>query len=250
MRWNAPLVSSSPHRVTYMNHMFGAFVINLDSRPDRLAEFRRRTRGFAFPIERFAALTPQQLVQQGHIANPSAWSACNASHFAVYRLVLERGLDWALVLEDDVLPIIGFERRVRWALHGAPPEAWLIQLGYLGSAGSRVRRVLRSVGGHARPSMNVQRCEQYWWGSQAYLISKRFAEFVLAQPPPRGPGDGTHSHDRFMRALSVETEFQHHCYVHHPNLAGQSLSTSDIGNQRDAADMKPHGLREWRRLMP
>ena len=230
-----------------------AFVINLDSRPDRLAAFRRRTRGFTMPIERFPALTPQQLVDQGVADDVMPWEACNASHSAICEVVLDRDLDWALVLEDDVLPIIGFERRVRWALEDAPPEAWLIQLGRIGSAGSPTRRVLRSVAGHGVRSMNVQRCEQFWWGSQAYLISKQFAAFMQDHPvifDGDGRTDEVHSgHDDSIRELSLETELGHHCFVHHPNLAGQSLSRSDLGKDPRAVTHGSHGLREWRRLL-
>lgn len=238
-----PLVTT-PNRSAMIEPEYSAFVINLDSRPDRLAEFRRRTRRYSIPIERLPALTPQEVVDLGLVAECTLWQACNASHTAICRLMIERDLQWALVLEDDVLPILGFERRVRWALEAAPPEAWIIQLGHLGTAGSRVRRTLRSLGGHFLRRMNTQRREQYWWGSQAYLISRRFAEFILEQPfPPTG-------HDRFLRRLSVETELRYHCVTHHPNLAGQSPSRSDIGAETDAIPGKAHASREWRRLLP
>jgi GR25 family glycosyltransferase involved in LPS biosynthesis len=227
---------------------FGAFVINLDSRPDRLAELRKRTRGFSIPIERFPAVTTQELRDQGIIADPSSAQACTASHIAICRLIIERNLDWALVLEDDVLPIIGFDRRVRWALDAAPSEAWIVQLGYLGAAGSKTRRRLRSLGGHAFRSLNTQRREQFWWGSHAYLASKEFARYTLEQT---SAFDRTHEgHDEWIRNLSLEPEFSAHCFVHHPKLAEQSLSASDIGKHPDAVSQKPHGMRAWRRLLP
>jgi len=233
---------------------FQAFVINLDSRPDRLAEFRRRTRRLSISVERFPALTPQQLVDQGVADEVMPWEACSASHSAICQVVMDRDLDWALILEDDVLPIVGFERRVRWALDDAPPEAWLVQIGHIGTAGSRSRRILRSVGGHAVRSMNIQRREQFWWGSQAYLISKQFAAFTLDHPisfiGADKPSEIHFGHDNRMRELSLETEFNQHCFVHHPNLAGQSLSISDLGQDRKAAADGAHGLKEWRRLLP
>jgi GR25 family glycosyltransferase involved in LPS biosynthesis len=232
---------------------FQAFVINLDSRPDRLAEFRRRTRRFSLPVERFSALTPQQLVDRGVAAEVMPWEACNASHAAICEVVLDRDLDWALVFEDDVLPIIGFERRVRWALDAAPPDAWLVQLGHIGTAGSPTRRILRSLGGHAVRSMNIQRREQYWWGSQAYLVSKQFATFMIEHPVNfHGPDNHRDVHmgrDNTMRELSLETKFKDHCFVHHPNLAGQSVSTSDLGKDPILSSEEPHGLKEWRRFL-
>jgi hypothetical protein len=232
---------------------FQAFVINLDSRPDRLAEFRRRTRRFSIPVERFPALTPQQLVDQGVADEVMPWEACSASHRAICQVVVDRDLDWALVFEDDVLPIIGFERRVRWALDAAPPDAWLVQLGHIGSAGSPTRRRLRSLGGHAVRSMNIQRREQYWWGSQACLISKQFATFALDHPisflGADKPSEIHFGHDNRMRELSLETEFKHRCFVHHPNLAGQSLSISDLGKDPNVIATEIHGLKEWRRFL-
>jgi GR25 family glycosyltransferase involved in LPS biosynthesis len=227
---------------------FGAFVINLDTRPDRLTEFRKRTRGFSIPIERVAALTPKDLREQGIMADPLPPQACTASHIAICRLIIARNLDWALVLEDDVLPIIGFDRRVRWVLDAAPPDAWIIQLGYLGVAGSNTRRRLRSIGGHAFRAMNTQRCEQFWWGSHAYLASKEFARFTLEQS---SAFENSHEgHDEWIRNLSLEPELRDHCFVHHPKLAAQSLSTSDIGKHPEAISQKPHGMRAWRRLFP
>ena len=225
-----------------------AFVINLDSRPDRLAEFERRTQRFTIPIERFPALTPEDLRAQGLMADPRATHACNASHLAICQLIIERDLDWALVMEDDVLPVLGFERRMRWALETAPPEAWLIQLGRLGNAGSSRRRFTRSAGGHVFRSLNTQRQERFWWGSQAYLASKDFARFFLEQPS--FVDDTFMGHDDYIRHLSLETEFKDHCYVHHPNLAAQSLSSSDLGKHPHAVSREPHGMKEWRRLLP
>ncbi len=222
---------------------FQAFVINLDSRPDRLAEFRRRTRRCSFPIERFAAVTTQQLIAQGLMTEPTPLEACTESHRSIYRMVIERNLEWALVLEDDILPIIGFDRRVRWALEAVPPEAWLVQLGHIGFAGSRTRRILRALSGHVLRSANAQRCEQYWWGSHAYLISKQFAEFMLEVPL------NAESHDQLVRRLSLESELKHHCFVHYPNLGAQSASESNIGPGPEAIPGMPHGSRPWRRLL-
>ena len=75
-----------------------------------------------------------------------------------------------------------------------------------------------------------------------------FARFILEQP---SFFDGTFiGHDNYIRHLSLETEFKNHCYVHHPNLAAQSQSTSDLGKDPQSVNQEPHGMKEWRRILP
>lgn len=65
-------------------------VINLDSRSDRLKEFR--TQSWPVPIERISAVQ----------YNPG-WKGCFASHYKCVRLAKERNYPWVVIVEDDCM---------------------------------------------------------------------------------------------------------------------------------------------------
>lgn len=87
-----------------MGYRQTTFVINLDRSPDRLEFMRRQRVGF----ERIAGIdgarmVPAWLASQ-FVGSPltSGKIGCYASHLLVAREIVDRGLPYAIVLEDDV----------------------------------------------------------------------------------------------------------------------------------------------------
>lgn len=81
------------------------FYINLDSRPDRRAFMERQAALLGFGMERLRAVTPAD-IPQAELDYASRWLgqgelACSHSHRAAWRLIVERNLPAALILEDD-----------------------------------------------------------------------------------------------------------------------------------------------------
>ena len=106
-----------------------AFVINLDKNPERLAFMQDQFRRFGMDVERFPAvygkaLTPEELRRdhsriRSYIAFQKRMEppkvAVALSHGGVYRTIIDRGLPYALVLEDDVVIDAGFSEALQRA---------------------------------------------------------------------------------------------------------------------------------------
>jgi glycosyl transferase, family 25 len=94
-------------------HKLPVFVINLDRSADRLAFIGEQARAIGLAFERIAAidgtavpgwLRGQFLDDAGKPLSSLIPSeiGCYASHLVVHRRIVDDGLPWALVLEDDV----------------------------------------------------------------------------------------------------------------------------------------------------
>jgi glycosyl transferase, family 25 len=91
-----------------------AYIINLVRSPERRAKITANLDRFGVDYEIFAAIDAQELDPtdanaSGEIAprfydkfRPGE-AACALSHISVYRKILADGLEWALVLEDDII---------------------------------------------------------------------------------------------------------------------------------------------------
>jgi GR25 family glycosyltransferase involved in LPS biosynthesis len=85
-------------------HTFNhAYVVNLDKDWTRMERVSSRLQKLDVSFERFPALQPSRMVRfKDSRIKPGAY-ACAQSHAALLRLILERGHDTALILEDDVV---------------------------------------------------------------------------------------------------------------------------------------------------
>lgn len=89
-----------------------AFFINLATRPDRLAHMQSQFDRIGMTAERIDAVTPLGIPEQTRAAQEalpfalrlsSNEVACSLSHRAAWQLMLDRGLPWALFMEDDAI---------------------------------------------------------------------------------------------------------------------------------------------------
>lgn len=76
-----------------------AFVINLDSRPDRLEQITSRLDALGIEFERFSAIRPED---RNGFANVGYYGA-TLSHLQLWREIYERGYETALIFEDDAI---------------------------------------------------------------------------------------------------------------------------------------------------
>ncbi len=223
------------------------FVINLDRRPDRLGQVAARLDRAGMAFVRQPAVTPDLVADSGiRSANPGLQPtelACVASHFEIYRRVADEQIPLALILEDDVLPVANFGRRVRRALARVPTSASLVQLGWVDLAPVRARPP-RSLGRSALatfvPGANVLEAEPFRLGTHAYCITPAFAEVALTTLNPVFA-----ALDEMLRQLTSEPTLAGSCFVHRPSLALQDTSASDIRQFRPVS-----GYPSWRRLLP
>lgn len=104
---------------------------------------------------------------------------CGLSHMRCWRMVVQRDLPMALVLEDDVTLVPRFRHRVQRVLQHAPAGWHIVTLGCF-MCGQRYQRAL---GRAALFDNGVVREMRVFGGSHAYLVSQAGARHLLATAP-------------------------------------------------------------------
>ena len=176
------------------------FCINLDDREDKWAETQASFKGTGIVPKRFSA-----------IRHSEGWRGCGASHVAIAREAMRKGLPWVLIIEDDCVPVADFAARwptIKRALWNER-NAWDIFLGgptYIqGPVEPRGKHLLEIEGGYAL----------HFYVLQAAAFGK-----VIAWNPDRdGPIDVYYSN-----ILRIVTTY--------PLLAKQRPSISDIKQEQ------------------
>jgi GR25 family glycosyltransferase involved in LPS biosynthesis len=121
-----------------MEHIAGAFYINLDRREDRRAEFEEECKKMSINVERFSA-----------IAEPWPFHdvGCHKSHLEVLKKARALGLSNVLIFEDDFTFIISkeeFESNLRNFFDSNIPYD-VVMLSYLLNAGESMNETVGRV---------------------------------------------------------------------------------------------------------
>ncbi len=96
---------------------FSVLVVNLDRNPERWEEIGVQFAGCAAPVRRIAGIEGSRLaaaaVQRltGDASAPRGTLGCFLSHAAAWQAVVDGNLSQALVVEDDVIPLIDLPAR-------------------------------------------------------------------------------------------------------------------------------------------
>lgn len=154
-----------------------AFYINLDSRPDRREHTEHQLARVGIEAERISAVTPADIDPDTIAAASRHMSAtelaCSYSHRKIWRMMLERGLTGALVMEDDVLLSRSFPEAVEAARRAGcdavhfeshPKTSVLLGPPVSLSSGVAIHRLMSSS-----------------LGTGAYYITTDFAAQILAR---------------------------------------------------------------------
>ena len=166
-----------------------AFLINLDTSPDRLAYMTGQASEAGLEIERFAALRGTDVRDAGvfgssfdaRLSNGEA--GCYASHLTCHQLVLDRGLPYGMVLEDDV-QLAPDLAAVAKAAAEAAPDGW--DYIHLSSHIKRAVKPVKPLTGTDRDLIVYSRLPV---NMAAYLISAQGARKFLAPRPRVRPID-------------------------------------------------------------
>ncbi|CAJ1377213.1 unnamed protein product [Effrenium voratum] len=227
-----------------------AVVINLDRRPDRLAECGKRLDVHSMEYERMRASdgrldsigadevthrwhTGRNVVYQKIRSRRKGWDdlhtyvvreldmsagerGCAMSHIRAWRYCesAERPM---LVMEDDAVPTKEFREVLSQALTSLPRDADVLYLGYSQAAEWR-----RHV------SKNVAEAE-YVWTTVAYLVWPEGARKLLSKLPVNQPVDN------FMATLCADGDIK--AYVTLPKIVHQADGwnvKSDVGHSDEA----------------
>lgn len=164
--------------------MIPIFYINLESRPDRRAFMERQFVELGVVAERVRATTldevPPEIVtgigRPGQIWRVNNGDlACGLSHQQVWRMMLARGLEEALILEDDAV----LSAAIRPYL-----QAGLTSRNGAGVIRLETRRQPVALGRivSADPGVNFRELGSTHKGTAAYIINRTVAEAALLHP--------------------------------------------------------------------
>lgn len=145
-----------------------AFVINLDRSQDRLTAFTRTAHDAGLAFERWPAVDATTLDDRSPI------HACFLSHRSLWAHILDLGLPWAAVFEDDAV----LSPRTGAVLNDFTwlPDADVVKVETMGTATElSIRRA------HVATGIYIHRLYGFHSGTAGYLISRRGAETLLAK---------------------------------------------------------------------
>ena len=88
----------------------GAFVINLDRSPERLAYVMPQVKALGFPVKRVVGIDGKKLSESeienvtnnSTLAKEKGTIGCTLSHMKAWREFLESNYEYAVIFEDDV----------------------------------------------------------------------------------------------------------------------------------------------------
>lgn len=107
--------------------MIATFVINLDRQIENFSKVQEELGQFCLHPERVSAIEARNLGDTGFI--PPVMKAIFESHRKVARIVVDRKLPIALVLEDDARPYPhNFLERLKYAIESVPEDADIVNL--------------------------------------------------------------------------------------------------------------------------
>ena len=166
-----------------------AFVINLASSPDRLAYMMEQAMEVGLTIERFPAIRGVEIRDtevlgstfDARLSNGEA--GCYASHLSCHQLILERGLPYGLVLEDDVELDISFVAVAQAAAKLAPDNWDYIHLS------SNIKRAVHPIQPLPDMARDLIVYSRLPANMAAYLISAQGARKFLTPRPRVRPID-------------------------------------------------------------
>lgn len=198
------------------------YCINLDRRPDRLAEVGEVFAAQGLVVERLPAADGMK-VRNRRGQGVAGQYACQLSHRILFRKAWQAGVETLLVFEDDVGLCPDFRQRVETM---RPPEDWGILV--FGCT-------------HVKPPVVVDRewvAVRHFWGTHAYAVRRRWLPLLmreLRKPAPVAWANG--GVDNAIARLAPEIP----TYAPLPNWAWQRDGYSDLMKKK----RKTYSPRGW-----
>lgn len=219
-----------------MEGIDATFVINLDRSTDRMTVMARQLETLGVPFQRFPAVDGAKVSRADlqRLATPvcrtfctPSMIGCALSHMNLWRLVVERGYERALVIEDDARLVPTFRQGLRDALRDVPSDFDVLLLGCFMLCNKD--RNYAPLNHFARLFVGRRKDDRTWGsvfvpekfaGTHCYVVSRRGAKKLLhLLPRVRG------HIDMFMDQPEVRL------YAVSPDLAFQrDMSASTIAS--------------------
>jgi glycosyl transferase family 25 len=179
------------------------FVINLDRRPDRMAEMEKRLAGIQF--SRIPAVDGQSSVFQGTEKSPGALTinelACIQSHIKVLHQIIDGRAPYACILEDDVRLSVDFKSFIE-------DSGWIPARADLVKIETMKTKIWLDRKGCDVNGRRLHRLRSNHSGTAAYIVSRDFAARLVQRfEDPKAPADdivfdsADYNQDDFMLQL-------------------------------------------------
>lgn len=217
---------------------FKIFVINLQRSTERMSLMKSELEKLGLEFERFNAVDGRALKQcvidkyYSEKLNKKKYFTplnkgeigCYISHLKVCQEVLDKSLDYAIVLEDDIAIKPEFAQ-IPQVINNISQDWDWIKL----SSICREKKVRRRL---PAGSYNSQKFEYVWWnkppiGMQAYAVSFKGAEKLLKKRPP------------FFRPIDVDLQYPWETQIEIMGIMPFSVKvrelSSDIGHTKPKA---------------
>jgi hypothetical protein len=220
----------------------GVLVINLDHRPERMAQFEKMARplGMFRGWQRIAAVNGVDIPGYGkppwfrNGKRDKCWAGragCTLSHRKAIEHARDMGWSSVLILEDDIQLGAGFETSARDFLNrtAACADTWGACFLGLSKQVGPSRKLIDLD--HARATYEIFGCI----GAFAYILKRESFDWILANlPSPESVWTWISRHRAIDRWYA--RNLSRRCVVHavSPNLIGHYSSFSDIGQRAGA----------------
>jgi glycosyl transferase, family 25 len=223
-----------------------SFLINLARRPDRLAAMNQASARLGLNLTRIEALDAgtagpldDRFDDAGPLGEiPRGDKACLLSHRAAWEVFVAGDESYAAVLEDDVI-LSPSARRLLQNADWIPPGTDLVKLEHYGPPGQSVllsdfRDVDRAPPGGKR--FRLAQMHSRHTGAAAYILSRRAAEILLAEPRFNLPVDHLLFNPNNSRLFSRLSPWQ---------LLPAVARQRDFVGQPSDIESSRVGLRKW-----
>lgn len=160
------------------------FVINLDTRPERLAHIASEFGRFGVPFIRVSAVDGRRLAAAGRInpcLSPGALG-CLASHVEIHARIAAGSATHALICEDDIHFAEGFGALMAAAEAWIPADADLVKIEAFEGEVHLGRKPAATFGRHG-----VHELLSRHMGTGAYVVSRAFAARFAGYDPDTAP---------------------------------------------------------------
>ena len=181
------------------------FCVSLDSRWPVMEE---RLARLEIPCTRWKAYLPHELCEDFAPHMNKYQKACSQSHVTLWREMLRRNLDYAFIMEDDILFAKDWKESLRAANEIADPEWDLLLLN----------------ASEALEKEDAWLPSREQWLTGAYVVSKKGARWMLANFPVKWEADW----------MTWKLQDQGHSYAYFPWPAIQEGKDSTIGSDVEA----------------
>jgi GR25 family glycosyltransferase involved in LPS biosynthesis len=181
------------------------FCVSLDS---RWPAMQQRLDRLQIPCNRWRAYLPDQLCEDFAPHMNKYQKACAQSHVTLWREMLRRDVEYAFIMEDDVLFAHDWRENLA-ALHEVDDPEWDL--------------ILLNASEKVEPEETWTLCQKQWL-TGAYIVSKKGARWLLANFPEKWEAD----------AMTWHLQYQGHSYTYFPRPVIQEGKDTTIGSDVEA----------------